>query len=124
MHEVSVMSDIVQRVADALQDRNIEKVEKVILEVGELTFLGKEQLEFAYQVLTRDGPLSGSELVIVEQGAEVRCPECGFEGAPEALDSESYHFKVPNLSCPKCEGEVEIVKGRGCSVTSLEVIKG
>lgn len=122
MHEVSVMSDIISRLLDALEGREVERVEKVMLEVGELTFLGKDQLQFAYQVLSKETFLEGSELVIHQEEARVRCSQCGYEGSPEDLDDESYHFKVPLLDCPQCGSEVDIVKGRGCSVTSLEVI--
>ena len=50
MHEVSVMSSIIEQVLNELDKHEVERVEEVELVVGELTFLGHEQLLFAYEI--------------------------------------------------------------------------
>ena len=64
MHEVSVVSDIVSAILRELENYKVEKVEEVVLVVGEMTSLGQEQLEFAYEIVTKDTKLEGSKLVI------------------------------------------------------------
>ena len=54
MHEVSVMSGIVESVLKELEKHDVLRVEEVLLTLGELTFLGEEQLQFAYEIITRD----------------------------------------------------------------------
>ena len=60
MHEVSVVSDIVSAILRELEKYNVVKVEEVILVVGEMTSLGHEQLEFAYEIVTKGTLLEGS----------------------------------------------------------------
>ena len=122
MHEVSVMARVVESVKGSLAGRDILRVESVRLEVGDLTMLGREQLQFAWGVLTGDGPLKGSKLVIVRKPAVVACPACGFRGAPKSAPKAWSHTAIPLISCPKCGGEVDIVGGRETIVRSLRAV--
>jgi hydrogenase nickel incorporation protein HypA/HybF len=123
VHEVSVMASIIEHVLAELGKHDVEKVEEVDLVIGELTFLGEEQLRFAFEVLTRDNILEGSKLNISYEKIEVRCHSCGYLGGVEYVDELADHMIVPNLSCPKCGSQVEVIKGRGCGVTSLKVVE-
>jgi hydrogenase nickel incorporation protein HypA/HybF len=123
MHEVSVMSSIIENVHQALESHQYERVEEIVLVVGELTFLGKDQLEFAFEVLTRGTDLEGSKLVIEEESVEVSCSKCGYVGPTEYLGGGSFHSSVPLLSCPKCQATVAVVKGRSCRISSVKVVE-
>ena len=85
MHEVSVVSDIVSAILRELENYNVEKVEEVVLVVGEMTSLGQEQLEFAYEIVTKDTKLEGSKLVIENEKIRVRCESCGYEGGAQCF---------------------------------------
>jgi Zn finger protein HypA/HybF involved in hydrogenase expression len=61
------MSSIVEAVLQELGKHDIEKVEAVDMIVGELTFLGEDQLQFAYEIITRDTILEGSKLIITSE---------------------------------------------------------
>ena len=123
MHEVSVMSSIIENVQQELASHHFERVEEVTLVVGELTYLGKDQLEFAYEVLTRGTALEGSKLVIEDERVEVSCARCGYVGPPEYIDDGSHNMSVPRLSCPKCQAPVVLVKGKSCRITSVKVVE-
>ena len=112
MHEYSVMKQLVSALLDELEGRDIYKVKEVRLEIGELTFLGEDQLSFAYEVLGKDTILEGSELSVKEIEATVRCDECGYEGGVEYSDEKAFHLNVPVNSCPECGAKPEIVKGK------------
>lgn len=71
MHEVSVMSGIIDAVMAELAKHDVEKVEEVDLVVGELTYLGKDQLSFAYEIMTRETILEGSSLVFEDEKTEI-----------------------------------------------------
>lgn len=122
MHEVSVMAGIVESVLKELERHEVLRVEEVHLTLGELTFLGEEQLRFAYEVITRGTKLEGSKLVIVTEGTEVLCTNCGYQGEAEKV-GEEFHMALPSLACPKCKGKVKVMKGRSCRVTSLKVVQ-
>lgn len=119
MHEYSVMSEIVKAILSEVEKNNLKTVSKVKLEVGELTFLGEEQLRFIYEVLSKDNILHESKLEIKNIQPEVECPSCGFIGNLEYLESEEMHFRLPKFSCPKCNSKVEIIKGKNCIIREI-----
>ena len=97
----------------------IQRVNEVMLDIGELTFLGREQLEFCYGIIAEENRLRGSKLTIHTVPAEVFCAECDYSGPIEYF--REFHLETPILSCPKCGHTVEIVKGRECSVRSVNL---
>ncbi|OPX63580.1 MAG: putative hydrogenase nickel incorporation protein HypA [Methanomassiliicoccales archaeon PtaB.Bin134] len=122
MHEVSVMAGIVESVLKELENHEFLRVEEVQLTLGELTFLGEEQLRFAFEIVTRGTSLEGSELVIVPEETELLCVSCGYRGKADKL-GEEYHMAMPSLICPKCKGKVKVLKGQSCRVTSMKVVQ-
>ena len=67
MHEFSVMNQIVKSVLQEIKNHRVKSVSEVYLEVGELTFLGHEQLKFAYQILTEKNSLKNSKIIVSEK---------------------------------------------------------
>jgi len=122
MHEVSVMAGIVESVLKELEKHDVLRVEEVVLTLGELTFLGEEQLQFAYEIITRETALQGSTLVIVPEETELQCLSCGYQGKADKV-GEEFHMAMPSLACPKCKGKVKVLKGRSCRVTSMRVVQ-
>jgi hydrogenase nickel incorporation protein HypA/HybF len=123
VHEVSVMASIVEAVLEELKRHDVEKVEEVNMVIGELTFLGKDQLEFAYEIVTRGTILEGSKLVMSDEKVQVRCRSCGYAGDVDYISGGGHDHLIPNLSCPKCGGGVDVTKGKSCAVTSLKVVQ-
>lgn len=120
MHEFSTMTQIVNAILEEGKKHHANKITRVILEIGELTFLGEEQLRFAFGLLTEGTILEGAELEIEKKEIEVRC-SCGYEGKVDYEEKEEFHFLIPLLRCPKCNEEVEIVKGRECIIKSVQM---
>jgi hydrogenase nickel incorporation protein HypA/HybF len=120
MHEFSVMSQMVEGIVEEARKWNAVKVEEVVLELGEFTMLGEEQLRFAYEVLTKDNLLKGSKLTIVPIKGTVEC-DCGFRGDMSPSEGTP-HRSVPILECPKCGGLARIAGGRECTVKNLRVV--
>jgi hydrogenase nickel incorporation protein HypA/HybF len=123
MHEVSIMSGVIDAVLSELGKHEVEKVEEVVLAVGRLTFLGHEQLQFAFDILTKGTRLEESKLKIEEEEVMVRCPGCHYEGGIDYIEDESFHFSVPILRCPSCGEKVEVTKGASCRVVSVKVVE-
>jgi len=122
VHEFSVTSQIVQSVLAEAEKRGAKKVNEVQLVVGKLTFLGLEQVRFAYEVLTKGTIMEGSKLVIEEQEGMVQCGNCGYEGDFKYQDDPLYHVPVPTLTCPKCSNPVKIKAGKECTIRNIKML--
>ena len=123
MHEVSVMSGIIDAVMAELAKHDVEKVEEVNLVVGEMTYLGRDQLSFAFEIMTRDTVLDGSKPDLRGREGRGLVPSCGFQGAAEYYVDESFHNNIPKLSCPKCGAGVKVTKGKSCRISSIKVVE-
>ena len=121
MHEFSVTSQIVESVLEEAKKHNAKRVDEVHLVIGTLTFLGLEQVRFAYEILVKDTIMDGSKLYIEEKDGVVKCSNCGYEGDFKYEDDPMYHIPTPTLNCPKCGEVVKIVGGRECVIKSVKL---
>ncbi|MDR2698184.1 MAG: hydrogenase maturation nickel metallochaperone HypA [Candidatus Methanoplasma sp.] len=122
MHEVSVMADLMTAIKKELEKYDVISVKEVALTVGKLTNLGSEQLEFAYEVMSKETVLEGSRLVIESEEIKVCCGRCGYEGPAKSIGmGEDAHYQIPILSCPECGGAVTVTAGKACCVRSIEI---
>lgn len=120
MHEVSVMTQVVESISRELEGKPITGVDTVRLEVGELTMLGKDQLEFAWGILTGKSILKGAKLIIIKKPAVVECQKCGYKGGTKHHKGIHGQIRIPGIFCPNCDGDVRIVGGRECVIRSLK----
>lgn len=111
-----------QNVLEEARKRGAKKVKEVSLVIGKLTFLGLEQVRFAYKILTEATILEGSNLLIKESEGVVKCNSCGYEGDFKYEDSPLYHLSMPTLHCPKCGDIVRIVGGKECTIESIRLV--
>jgi hydrogenase nickel incorporation protein HypA/HybF len=122
MHEVSVVADLIEAVTKELEKYKIISVEEVTIIVGKLTNLGAEQMEFAYEVMSKDSILKDSKLVIIEEEIELKCEKCGYQGPAKSIEfGDDSHFCLPVLSCPECGDAVTITAGKSCCVKSIRI---
>jgi len=123
MHELAMTTQIVESVLEEAKKHDAKKVAEVHLTIGKLTFLGVEQVRFAYKILTEDTIMKDSKLIIEEQNGIIECPSCGFKGAIPFEDDPAYHVPIPTLRCPKCGEAAKIVEGKECTITSIRMLK-
>jgi len=122
MHEVSIVSNLVKSIISELENHNFSKVNSVTVVIGDMTNLGKDQMEFAYEVVTRDTILEGSEIIVMNEPIEVECVECKYVGLVKTIKfDEDYGHSVPILACPECNSKVTIIKGESCRIESIDV---
>lgn len=125
VHEVSVISGIVNAVLEELEKYDTVKVFNVNILIGDLTLLGEEQLTFAYEIVTRETLLEGSKLNIEREPIGVLCDKCRYEGPVKMLESGDYTaHSIPIMSCPECGGHVKVITGQSCCVKSLDIEEG
>jgi hydrogenase nickel incorporation protein HypA/HybF len=120
MHEFSLMTALTDTVLEASRKSNVVKVLRIDLDVGEGTMAQEDALMFAFETLKAEEKLlAEAKLVITMVPLELKCASCGFEGPPERME-ETFHMFTPMLKCPKCQGEITIMKGRDCVIRNIE----
>jgi len=122
VHEFSITSQIVHNVLLEAEKRRAKKVTAVQLTIGKLTFLGLEQVRFAFEILTKGTIAEGSTLTIEEQEGAVKCGNCGYEGGFKYVDDPMFHVPVPTLKCPQCGNAVNITAGKECTINSIKMM--
>ena len=122
MHEVSVVTTLVDAVIRELGKYNVTKVNSIEVVIGDLTNLGEEQLKFAYEIVTRGTILEGSEMVVVHEAIELHCDSCGYDGPAKIISDPDFDtHTIPILACPECGGHVTVTSGQSCTVRSMDI---
>ena len=123
LHELSVMSQVVESIMGIVREKRSEKVHSVRLQVGDLTFLVWDQLEFAWEVFTRNEgpPITGAELILERLEARGLCPSCSYAGPLKVVDFPDSHFTTPTLDCPECGTVVEVTDGRDLLIREIKM---
>lgn len=113
MHELGIMTGVMDTVTKSAHDAGADKVLKVTLSVGEMTECIQDALEFAFEALTEDDPfVRDAELTINMIKPKSRCLECGAE-----FEHDRFH-----MFCPECDSfATELLAGRELQIDSIEV---
>jgi hydrogenase nickel incorporation protein HypA/HybF len=122
MHEFALTSQLVQAVLGEAEKHGASRVVEVHVAIGQLTFLGVDQVRFAYQLLVKNTAMEGSQLVVESVDGRVRCDACGYTGPIGALEDPVYHVTVPTLACPRCDAPVEVIGGREFLIRHIKVM--
>ena len=120
MHEYSVASELISALLPKIEEHS-GRVRAVILVKGELRILSDEAMRNAFELLAQRTRLEGAELIVEPVGVRVRCRSCEYEGPPDHVREESFHFAIPILSCPTCGAEVDIESGRELYVDRVTI---
>jgi hydrogenase nickel incorporation protein HypA/HybF len=123
MHEFSRTSQIVEAVLSEVQKQHAIKVIEVEVEIGDLTFLGIEQVRFAYRILTDKTIAKDSKLTIKQIPGRGKCDSCGYDGPLSYLGDERFHIVVPTFNCPRCGKSLSISAGRECIIKRIRIRK-
>ena len=78
MHELTLLYGVVQKVEQVCRENDLDRVDAIVIEVGEATSVIPEFLQDGYEVISDDYDfLRGSELIIERITAKGRCRSCG-----------------------------------------------
>ncbi|HWF19349.1 MAG TPA: hydrogenase maturation nickel metallochaperone HypA [Verrucomicrobiae bacterium] len=122
MHELSVVSGLVESVLEFVESHAVKRVAAVRLQVGELAQLEVEQLRFCYEAMIEKTAMEGSTLEIEPISAEVNCAHCSYHGPPKYWEGALSGTLVPTLQCPTCGHAAEAVRGHECSIKSIQYV--
>ena len=113
MHELSIVSSIVDSVTETLAAYPGARVKEVRLRVGALASVIEDSLQFCYEIATEDTPLAGSALVVKVLPVKLHCDRCARD--VEILSLQSFR-------CPICGEPVsDLRQGRELEIESIEI---
>lgn len=113
MHELSIVSSVVETVTESLAAYPGARVLEVRLRVGALASVVTESLGFCYGIASEGTPLEGSRLVVNVLPVVMHCEKCA---ADVELDG------VQSFRCPRCgEPCSQMRQGREMEIESVEI---
>ena len=115
MHELSIVSSIVDTVNESLAAYPGARVREVRLRVGVLAAVVEDSLQFCYGVVTAGTPLAGSVLVVKTLPIMAHCSPCGREVEIVSIQS---------LRCPRCGSPAtDLRQGRELEIDCIEIVE-
>ena len=110
MHELSIAMSIVDIASRKAEAAHAERVDQLELDIGLLSGIEYESLEFALSVAVKDTLLEGTRIKINRIEALCECISCKHLYAP------GQDFG----SCPECgKGDLEFIRGKELQIKSL-----
>ncbi len=112
MHELGIMTGVMDAVDASAKAAGAEKVLKIDLSVGVMTEAIEEALQFAFEALSEGTLCEGAELVIQMIEPKSECLECGA-----VYEHDRFH-----MTCPECDSfATKLIAGREMQIDSIEV---
>jgi hydrogenase nickel incorporation protein HypA/HybF len=113
MHELSIVSSVVESVTESLAAYPRARVVEVRLRVGALASVVVDSLEFCWGIAAEGTALEGSKLVVNMLPVVMHCAPCD---ADVELDG------VQSFRCPRCgEPSMDLRQGREMDIDSIEI---
>lgn len=115
MHEVSLMTNVLELVAQEMEKHKVSRLRSITVRYGILSNIVAESMLFAFEVLTKDSEFFGAKLNLIQEDLELKCRHCSHVFTTGRKD----YFFIP---CPHCheEGSFEVMKGEGIFLDRIE----
>lgn len=111
MHEFSLAQEMLSMLEQIALEHRLKKITKITLQLGILSNVVPEALEFAFASLAKDTICEGAELVWEKVPVLARCQSCG----------EEYAAASAPFACPRCQNaQARILDGTHVTVANLE----
>lgn len=114
MHEISLAREILRILQEQARMQGFERIHRVHVELGPLSCIDSEALNFAFEAVTVGTLAQGACLELHRPPARGACRRCGHGYTMESLVTP----------CPRCDGPGRILSGLEMRVLDLEVSGG
>jgi hydrogenase nickel incorporation protein HypA/HybF len=112
MHELGITRNIVEIAEQHARQQSVSRVTSVRIEIGALSGVIPEAVEFAFEACTQGTLLEDAQLIIDRIAGRGRCDDCGRES-----EMDRYTF-----ACPYCESfGMRTVQGEELRIIEMEV---
>ncbi len=115
MHEMSILSNVMDVVLKYAEDADAREVKSVTLVVGELRDVVDELMESCFRFLARDTIAAHATLIMEKVPLKAQCENCRLVFPADIKRPES-------LVCPDCGSkQLRIYSGKEFLIKSIEV---
>lgn len=112
MHELSIAANIVDYAEDFAREHKASVVSRIEIEVGQLSGVITESLEFAMEEAVKGSVLEKARVVLTETPGRSRCNQCRTE-----FDNPDWY-----TPCPHCQSmDSEIIGGKELLIRSVVI---
>ena len=113
MHELSVTFHIMDQLEKVAQENDVERVRKVVLELGEVSTVIESYLQSCWTWAAKKRPLfENAELIVETLPAVTDCEDCG----------KTYPTVEHGKTCPFCgSGQTYLLHGNEFNIKEIEV---
>ncbi len=116
MHEMSILSNVMDIVLDYAEKNSAHEVKSVTLVVGELRDVVDELMESCFQFLARGTIAENASLIMEKVPLKAQCDSCRLVFPADIKRPES-------LACPDCGSTaLHIHSGKEFLIKSIEVV--
>ncbi len=116
MHEMAILSNVMDVVLKHAQENNAAKVLEVNLVVGELRDVVDELMESCFQFLARDTIAAEAKLSMEKVPLRAQCQDCMLVFKADVHDPAS-------LVCPDCSStKLGIYTGKEFYIKNIEIV--
>lgn len=113
MHELGLVSGILDVVLQTAREAGASRVVSVSLRVGDMAEVNPESMDFAWEVLRDDDPLTAeAELTVAYVRPRSVCAACGHE-----FEHDRFHLRCPACGSP----QTRLLAGREMDIVSMEI---
>lgn len=115
MHEVSLMTNILEIASEEMQKHVATKLKSLTVRYGSLTNIVADSMHFAFEALTKNTSLEGANLILQEENVSIKCHTCGHSCT---VQGKEYLY----MPCPSCNKQTsfEVTGGDGIFLDRLE----
>jgi hydrogenase nickel incorporation protein HypA/HybF len=111
LHELSIASNLIDIVKQAVDGQNVSRVISLRIVIGEMSTVVPEALSFAFEVVSKGTVAENAKLDFEKTPLIGRCRDCRNE----------FHIQDYVFYCPDCQSpRVEIVSGKEFMLKSIE----
>jgi len=102
MHELGIIIEVVKQVEKYAKDNNLKTIDKIVLQVGELSSMYPRYIENVYPIAVEHTSLKDTKLEIEMLPGLGSCKQCNF----------GYNLKANGDTCPLCGStEFNVISG-------------
>ncbi|ERI91737.1 putative hydrogenase nickel insertion protein HypA [Clostridiales bacterium oral taxon 876 str. F0540] len=110
MHEIGVMIEVVKVVENFAKDNGVSKIEKLVLQIGELSSMVPRYIEACYPAAVDGTMLQDTKLEIEVMPGNGICKRC----------NKVFNIIENSSKCPHCKSEKwELLSGREFTIKEI-----
>lgn len=111
MHEVGIISSMLETVRDVMKREQLTKVEKIVLEVGELSGVVPHYMEECFPAATYKTEFQDTKLEMIVIPGILRCDCC----------QTAFNGYLHDLTCPDCGNRERFTRLSGTELMIKEI---